>query len=1216
MVRRITLLTLLILCSTHTAWPRIGSLAQYERERRELHSNLARIGIHDHLQRLSADHLAPTTPSTTPPDTPAHHASPVAPTAPAAPSSPARTTPRQPNRLSPQEEQVIGAVINATVHHYDESIAQKLAQELYMNHALLNNVLDTAAAHGASFAQKLANKAFLNKLIGINSPVPSTPGSAASRPTVQPPKPQGFFGHATAFGRKIGSFMGKIKNTFSVKAGGSRLTSFVSKLFEKFWYRIWRVVGYTLSRVIGKEKIYEIDSDGNIKVDVHGHKVPKILPQKTMDPATGEEVTHMAPSKWYGIIENPNSLLGTFAMAGIDRATKSTLHSMDRLLLRPLASRFLQIPLWKLSRTHYLLHLHQRHYPHEAALNPKLISKDILSYAQKQPKMLASLGLPKEYFDIRRIAKEKNADKKANAILTAVTNHMWSVYEGVWKEAKITKKVGDANVADVDKAHTGQERQEDDSLLSKVFDEAKHIGKASFKGKVLEGPLVQYYIYANLAMSIPRTLFDKFGIQKELKTESDSEASINKRSYIDILDRTTQEIRTHYAKKADLTDRDKNPPEALAFTFKNGADTYTVTLYPSTQKRLLEAQEKLVKQYSPFLGKVLNAGDSYEIYLKKLLLPRILAKVLPKAAQQKLKMTNSDGTTNLALVAARIDYVEKRFNRVYQTVQAITNLLALIKRFENIDQFAGHYTEIADTLDQFFYSLSNLGGSFGIQKDDWRKRRKNVRRQLTAKLLSKEFAKKALEKKKKWPYSWLGVSAEKAFTPGQRQRIKVAMAKAGVNAGILMLNNADQLKQYVRDGNNKEALTHTNDAEGTNTFARDGATAAEEASRIRSGIQRQAARYRYRPDDDNHITLHTFKKWVNAEFIKPEHAATKEDAAARATDVIMHTLGTLAASKTRIEDDFYTDGAKLDTDEEMKKNAEKFATEMQSKLRMYLSHARAGIEAAHNLYRNYGLREILTAFDEHFLATGEPLTQIPMGTIGKIALREGLGHAVGLGAEKLLKKAMAPMLAQVAQLQGNPLLGGPAVQNLINQKLGAFTQSRGTAYQAARDVMRNVMTYGTTALKPENLLGSVSSKLSGMMPGGAEGMQAPGSQGELMIHAKMAGESGKQPMPAIAKKMKDAGLDPQMFANMGDEGFDGQMDDMAMPNMPGTPPMPPMSGPSPQIISILQRAQQVMTTKGRDATLAFLRQAQEDLGPQDKQVLEDIIRNGISEQQH
>ena len=189
-------------------------------------------------------------------------------------------------------------------------------------------------------------------------------------------------------------------------------------------------------------------------------------------------------------------------------------------------------------------------------------------------------------------------------------------------------------------------------------------------------------------------------------------------------------------------------------------------------------------------------------------------------------------------------------------------------------------------------------------------------------------------------------------------------------------------------------------------------------------------------------------------------------------------------AKGEEEDIFFTDGSG-ESDKRLAKTMAKLNSELNQPVRALLEHFRAAIELSNELFTHYGLREILTAFDEHYKATGEKMTELPMNLMYRIALREGTAHAVGMGAEFLLGKAMKPVMAQISRLQGNPLFGGPAVQGMLRGKINEIIGGRGgrsNAYAAGRTLTRNIFNYGKAALNPQALMLSLGSQFTPGIP--------------------------------------------------------------------------------------------------------------------------------------
>ena len=235
--------------------------------------------------------------------------------------------------------------------------------------------------------------------------------------------------------KKLLSAMGQMKKYFSVGEWGRITRGFIGSLFSQLWHKIWRTVGQAITIVIGQDKIYELEVNGSIKRDNRGNKIPKMIRDVSIN-QMGQPQERMVPNKWFDIVENEQGLLAHIAQSGIDRATKSTLKSLDRLMFRPLVSRFIDIPFWKLSHTQYMLAMHERIYPNQSLLKPSFLAEKIKE--TKNPMLLFMSGLP---YPLKRILEMKDPYEKERALQEAITKHVWQTYEQVWNEVTIFKDI-------------------------------------------------------------------------------------------------------------------------------------------------------------------------------------------------------------------------------------------------------------------------------------------------------------------------------------------------------------------------------------------------------------------------------------------------------------------------------------------------------------------------------------------------------------------------------------------------------------------------------------------------------------------------------------------------------------------------------------------------------------------------------------------------------
>ena len=250
----------------------------------------------------------------------------------------------------------------------------------------------------------------------------------------------------------------------------------------------------------------------------------------------------------------------------------------------------------------------------------------------------------------------------------------------------------------------------------------------------------------------------------------------------------------------------------------------------------------------------------------------------------------------------------------------------------------------------------------------------------------------------------------------------------------------------------------------------------------------------------------------------------------RAYKIILHTFGLLSLNQAAKVDLFFTADANTTakTSSAIAKDYKKFTDKMNDNLILAVSNIQEFVSVFHNFYTTYGLREIITALDEHYRLTGQKGKDIPLKVFAKIALKEGSSHLVGYGAEKLLKGALNQyVLPRISALQSTGIIGGNVVNQMLNKHLDMIlgtVNGRTSAYHASRELIKNIFDYGaSTALNPTNIMGAVGSKFIPAQFGGNPGTSEYAS---LMTHAKMAAESGKAPSPLIAQRLKKMGIDP------------------------------------------------------------------------------------------
>ena len=518
--------------------------------------------------------------------------------------------------------------------------------------------------------------------------------------------------------------MSAIKQYMSPSQWWSIMTQFVGSLFLKFWSSVWDVVRDGLASVVGVEKIYALANDGSIKIDRNGRKQPRLIAQFSLN-EEGESIKEMVPTKWFNVLEDPNSLLGLLVTSGIDGSVEATFKSLDRLFFRPFASTVLNIPLWKLSHVHYQLAMTELQNPGTPVVNPKALTGHLLK--NKNPGRLITSNFP---FNLRAIVSAK--DNQEKMLMTGITQHLWTIYQPIWQEleknitisrendtAAGNKKITTALTNNGATQYTGTPMTKAQVFGDKLLDEAKTIGIESIRSKVMEGPIAPYMAYAQLALKIPQAIFGaQFNTQPATELIGNNGQALsedltkNIMIAIDICDALAAKARSRNLEIAD----DKELDEMVWVTHGSGERTlYKIHVRQDLVTKLLTSQEQGLREYLPFCSNF--AGEPYDRYIMKLLMPRLIIKCIPAALREEL------GIYNYADAAASIELIKNKFNVTFKSLTAISSLMAMIKKFEGTRTFAGRYVEIADTFDRCLQDLSALVQSvYPTPKDPWQKR--------------------------------------------------------------------------------------------------------------------------------------------------------------------------------------------------------------------------------------------------------------------------------------------------------------------------------------------------------------------------------------------------------------------------------------------------------------------------------------------------------------
>ncbi len=919
--------------------------------------------------------------------------------------------------------------------------------------------------------------------------------------------------------------MSSIKRYMSPRQWWSVMTEFVGSLFIKFWSSVWGIVRDSLVTIVGPEKIYELKNDGTIKTDAHGTKLPRLLPQFSLSPE-GEAIKTMVPTKWYNALENKDSLLGLLVTSGIDGSVAATFKSLDRLFFRPMASSLLDIPLWKLSYVHYKLAMTELQNPGRSIITPHALAQEIMS--TRDTGLILTANFP---FNLRSIMSAK--DNKEKFLLTAITQHLWSIYQPIWQELEPSIQIKDNNnqytptesnlAAQGSTKFNGPQLSKTKDFGQKLVDEAAYIGRESLKAKVLEGPLAQYVAYAGLALNIPQVIFGaQFNTQPAAELIDNTGTPLNDDTRqkllkaIDICDALASKARSKNIENKD----DETFTEYITAYHTPGVPTYyKASINKELLAKLLTQQERGLREYLPFCSHF--AGEPYDSYIMKLLMPRMIIKCIPLALREEL------GILTYADATASIDIIKNKFNLTFKSLAALSSLMATIKKFEGTQSFAGRYVEIADTFDRCIQDLSALVHSaYPVPLDNWQKRLTSLsRRTLHSQLkTSKNPIAKYIPKG-----IWVFIKQAKALSVTQQNRLKIAASKSGTANPILYFDRTSILN-YINN----------------NTLPTDFNGKPTDLNKVTAGIINRAVKRQKMTAPLDSYTADTIPLSYNALleildtwYITGDTSSITtptsdkkavQETLDRAYKIILHTFGLLSLHHaTKVDAFFNADTTKTEKSAaKLASDYKKFEDKINNSLALKIGNIQEFISVLHSFYTNYGLREIIAALDEHYYASGQTAQDLPLKTIGKIALKEGSAHLVGYGADRLLKGLLNKVvLPRIAMLQSSGVIGGNVINQMAQQHLSTFIGNTGgktNAYHAARALIKNVFDYGaSTALQPKQLMATAAAKL---IPAQFSGGAGTAEYAELMAHAEMARDSGKAPSPIIAQRLKKMGIDP------------------------------------------------------------------------------------------
>jgi|GEM_PF-3158024 len=1133
-------------------------------------------------------------------------------------------------------------------------------------------------------------------------------------------------------------FMTNLKKYMTPSQWAGVMHEYIGRVLTSFWQWAWVLVKDVVTEVVGPEKIYKVTRDGEIKTDAQGKRLPRLLPEYTIGD-NGEAVKTMIPSKWYNALEDPNSLLGQFVMAGVDGSVRSVMKSMDILFFRPLVGVVLKIPQWKLSHLHYRLAMTEARSGGAQLITPDKLASAILRTAN--PIDILITRFP---FDIRTILSQKRGvstverapaplaapsaaapaeavpvgaapvagagapqaqaaavpliDPRVVMLETAITKHLWSEYEPLWGEIQkyIKVKIDKQKLAEQNRKFEYIPKGDDKKLpkqkvlMDRFLTEAGNVAWDTGIAKLMEGPLAPHVLLVDLALRLPRMMFHSHFEQTPATTLYREGKVGPDGNLLPAEPLSAQEIRNiktaialceFIGREARHNTMDQNTTDTAAFnktctiTYQDGGrnicEEYIFKGLPfSVVNQLLEKQEKILKCYLPFMHNIVQ--ESYESYLMKLLMPRLVFQLLPAPVRQQL------GITSIADAAANIETLKKGFRRTYNTLLSISSLLTLIQQLRNSKTFAGNYVRTAEVIRNFLLSTgAMINELYPVERDPWMDRVLEGWRMVRSKpghgphstKVQYPDAEDLSRRRFLEPRSWFFTQEPEALTMTDRRMVRAAQLRSNIANPVLPWPCAD-IMEYLNAQTNQDTKIKIKDFSPQTVQV---ALAKQKTGESRFfDVDGNPIRFTYasfisylnawylgtsdgaknaiRPDiaarrippkvhkGDGTVDQEASDR-IYAESLPPRDVAT--EVSRRARELLVYAFTLQGISKESYEEQFFSGGQKrLKNQADLERDAAAFQAPIELKvldvnIAHILSHMNEFFYLLDRAYVRYGLREILEAFDEHYAATGEKINDLPAASLGRIALKEGMAHLVGYGADKLLMNGLGRLMGNIdRKLQEEGHIGGYMLQNILNQQirmlLGGDARGRTNAYHAARLLMRNVFDYGIpTALSSQGLQGAVMSKF---MPGMAQ--SGAGEYMELMAHARLAAKSGKAPNPIIAQKLKRAGID---YKNLPAESEDfGEFDDDSeganMPFMPHnagpkTPPAPqkpqtpepksnaapPQTSPvtekdiTPAIRALIQKFQAVSMEKGEEAAMAFLESEIPKLSAQEQSVMKRLL---------
>ena len=577
------------------------------------------------------------------------------------------------------------------------------------------------------------------------------------------------------------SFLGRVKQTLSnIKEKLTfnplkmKITSVIGKMVMMVWGKVWEGLAKMVEIIVGKSKFYDTNPDGSVKRNLGppvkgpagkviktGDPLPRMVEIKRQHPHTGQVITMKQPSSWYMARQSKEQFMAMIQGAAVEKTIRATLKTIDRLIVRRLLSATLQLPEWKLSHAHYMLYMYEKSHPEINILNPDKLAASVLGHV-KGKHFDPTVKMPIDIAQFMSISDESTQEAQIKrAIIEDLAKRYEPALHMLTHNGCNDAFIPGNNRADVENTLKEAEphqayalttvKPQDAHMQATLKREGKALGKAVFEdlkfGAMITMPQIMMVPLAlqmgkKVVLDAPRYLIQKFAGTKEAAQATQHDAGLNDQ----LENYKKQAAQLHIILEAIRSYEKPIGHRVIAIRINgkkddnyNAADFLFIT--PSMQHQLLGIQESIIEAYGSLIEpelKMAVGGMPYEEYIKRLVLPRFLAKVMPIPdialkklmplnkyneffdAQGKLRANKKDDFQKWkeAYVADNQEACEAMIGGAYHTVIAFVDFVTMVKTFNRLPKLAGNYVALFDCIDNLLIQISLIGATQGINGDD------------------------------------------------------------------------------------------------------------------------------------------------------------------------------------------------------------------------------------------------------------------------------------------------------------------------------------------------------------------------------------------------------------------------------------------------------------------------------------------------------------------